>query len=342
MPSTYNYLGIEKMATGENAGTWGTKTNTNLDIIQQAASGYHSQSLNLVGTGANTTVLNITDGDSTSVTDALTNASRNQIIKLTGAITGNKIVTFITATEGLKVVLNGTTGNFTVQLKGASDSGSGTTFTGTDKGYKLVYMSGTDLVETTLATSPGGSDTQIQYNNSSAFGGATGLTTDGTNLNILAQGDLRLEDTTGNQYIAQQANGTTTTYTITWPAAAATTAGDALTSSTGGALSWTTLVTGTSWQAISVTGDSPIAGVAGNGYILNTAAGTITLNLPGSPSLGDEVSFIDYGSAPTNNITIGRNGNTIQGASADLTVALAYAASTLVYDGTAGWLLKDN
>ena len=77
MPSTYNYLGIEKMATGENAGTWGTQTNTNLDIIQQACSGYHAQSLNLVGTGANTTVLAITDGDSSSTTDSLTNAARN-------------------------------------------------------------------------------------------------------------------------------------------------------------------------------------------------------------------------------------------------------------------------
>jgi len=153
MASTYNYLGIEKMATGENAGTWGTKTNTNLDIIQQAASGYHSQSLNLVGAGANTTVLAMTDGDSTSTTDSLTNAARNQVIKLTGAITGNKIVTFPTDTEGLKVVFNATTdasGTPTVQLKGASDSGSGTTFAASDKGKKLVYMSGTDLVEVSL------------------------------------------------------------------------------------------------------------------------------------------------------------------------------------------------
>ena len=128
MASTYNYLGIEKMATGENAGTWGTKTNTNLDIIQQAASGYHSQSLNLVAAGANTTALAITDGDSTSVTDALTNAARNTVIELTGTITGNKIATFPTDTEGLKVVFNNTSGAYTVQLKGASDSGSGTTF----------------------------------------------------------------------------------------------------------------------------------------------------------------------------------------------------------------------
>ena len=148
MASTYNYLGIEKMATGENAGTWGTKTNTNLDIIQQAASGYHSQT---IAGGAQTTALLMTDGDSTSVADALTNAARNTVIELTGAITGSQIVTFPTATEGLKVVFNNTTNSQTVQLKGASDSGSGTTFAVGDKGKKMVYMSGTDLVEVNIS-----------------------------------------------------------------------------------------------------------------------------------------------------------------------------------------------
>ena len=149
MASTYNYLGIEKMATGENAGTWGTKTNTNLDIIQQACSGYHSQS---IAGGAQTTAMLITDGDATSVTDALTNAARNQVIELTGTITGNQIVTFPTSTEGLHAIFNNTSGGYTVQLKGASDSGSGTTFSTTDKGTKFAYMSGTDLVEIVTGT----------------------------------------------------------------------------------------------------------------------------------------------------------------------------------------------
>ena len=148
MASTYNYLGIEKMATGENAGTWGTKTNTNLDIIQQAASGYHSQT---IAGGAQTTALLMTDGDATSVADALTNAARNMVIELTGAITGSQVVTFPTSTEGLKVVFNNTTNSQTVQLKGASDSGSGTTFAVGDKGKKMVYMSGTDLVEVNIS-----------------------------------------------------------------------------------------------------------------------------------------------------------------------------------------------
>ena len=96
MPSSYNYMGMELMVTGENAGTWGTKTNTNLNIIQQAATGYHSQS---IAGGAQTTALLITDGDSTSATDSLTNAARNAIIELTGTITGNIIVTIPNGVE---------------------------------------------------------------------------------------------------------------------------------------------------------------------------------------------------------------------------------------------------
>ena len=45
MASTYTDLGIELMATGENAGTWGTKTNTNLTLIEQLTGGYASVSI---------------------------------------------------------------------------------------------------------------------------------------------------------------------------------------------------------------------------------------------------------------------------------------------------------
>ena len=62
MASTYTPLGVEKMATGENAGTWGTKTNTNLEIIEQISGGYKVQTLNADGAGANTTTLEEDDG----------------------------------------------------------------------------------------------------------------------------------------------------------------------------------------------------------------------------------------------------------------------------------------
>ena len=67
--------------------------------------------------------------------------------------------------------------------------------------------------------------------------GNTSVTT--AQVDITAQGDLRLQDTTGGQYVGIQAAGTTTTYTLTMPAAVATTTGQALTSSTGGVGSWT-------------------------------------------------------------------------------------------------------
>ena len=50
MASSYSDLGIELMATGENAGTWGTKTNTNLEILEQISGGYAVQTLNAAGT----------------------------------------------------------------------------------------------------------------------------------------------------------------------------------------------------------------------------------------------------------------------------------------------------
>ena len=66
------------------------------------------------------------------------------------------------------------------------------------------------------------------------------------------------------------------------------------------------------------------------------------MTLPSSPSIGDEVSFIDYaGTFDSNALTIGRNSSKINGAEADLTVSVERAANTLVFtDSTQGWLLS--
>jgi len=97
---------------------------------------------------------------------------------------------------------------------------------------------------------------------------------------------------------------------------------------------------GTSWQAVKT---SDFNAAAGEGYFVNTTSATVTATLPASPTLGDEISFIDYaGTFDTNALTVGRNGNPIQGSAADLTVSTERAGFTLVYvDGTQGWLLKD-
>jgi hypothetical protein len=133
-----------------------------------------------------------------------------------------------------------------------------------------------------------------------------------------------------------------TSYTLTWPQNVAGANDYVLTCQTDGTLAWVENSGGTSWAAVKVTGDSPVTGAAGAGYFMNTTSGAITLTLPGSPSIGDEVSFVDYaGTFDTNNLTIARNGKNINGTAADLTVAVERAANTLVYtDTTQGWLLK--
>ena len=137
MASTFTDLGIEKMATGENAGTWGTKTNTNLDIIEKSIAGYVEQAV----TSGGTTTLAITDGDATESTSV----ARHAVIKLTGTITGNSIVTVPDSVEKVYIVTNGTSGAYTVQFKTAS--GTGITFGVSEKTTKLVYSDGTNLVD---------------------------------------------------------------------------------------------------------------------------------------------------------------------------------------------------
>jgi len=133
MASSYSDIGLELMVTGENAGTWGDKTNNNLNLVQQAVAGYQAVTVN--GTG--TTTLAMTDG-------VISNA-RNAVIKLTGTITGNIIVTIPDSLEKMYLVENGTTGSFTVGFK--TVSGTGVTFSTTDKGIKILYSNGTNIID---------------------------------------------------------------------------------------------------------------------------------------------------------------------------------------------------
>ena len=153
MASTFTNLGVELMATGENAGTWGTKTNANLQLAEQLLGGFKIQTLNAAGTGVNTTPLAVDDG-------ALTGAAQNRVIILGAvspeAITGAKTVTFPLLTETFYFIKNSTSGAHTVTLKAASGSGATVVFSATDKGYKLLYLDGvatnTGVIEIPLAT----------------------------------------------------------------------------------------------------------------------------------------------------------------------------------------------
>jgi hypothetical protein len=105
-----------------------------------------------------------------------------------------------------------------------------------------------------------------------------------------------------------------------------------------------TIAAGTDWQiGIVADGSTVTTAVAGEGYFIDTTSFAHTITLPSTPALGDEVSIIDAsGTADTNNITVGRNGENIQGAAADLTISVERAAFTLVYfNATQGWILKN-
>jgi hypothetical protein len=143
MASTFSTdLKLELMVTGENAGTWGDKTNTNLNLIQQAIAGF--QSISIAG-GPQTTALTMDNA-------ALSNA-RNAVVKLTGTITGDQIVTVPTGIEKTYIVQNGTVGAFTVEFKQAG--GTGTTFSTTDKSIKIVFADGTNINAVDLDTLSG-------------------------------------------------------------------------------------------------------------------------------------------------------------------------------------------
>ena len=148
MASTYTPLGVEKMATGENAGTWGTKTNTNLEIIEQFAGGYTTQAVSDSGD----TDLSVTDGG-TGATLA------HRVIELTGALTGARNVTIPIDVQQMYAIKNSTTGSQAVTFKYVSGTGSSVTFAGGDTSTKFVYGTGSgtnpNIVDVGFVTTTG-------------------------------------------------------------------------------------------------------------------------------------------------------------------------------------------
>ena len=134
MASTYTPLGVELQATGENAGTWGTKTNTNLQILEQISGGFTEQS---IAGGAQTTTLSVSDGSTGAVLS-------HRMIEFTGTITGNQIVTIPLDVQTFYFLRNSTSGAYTVEFKYVSGSGASVTFATTDKGDKVVFASASD------------------------------------------------------------------------------------------------------------------------------------------------------------------------------------------------------
>ena len=410
MASTYTPLGVEKMATGENAGTWGTKTNTNLEIIEQISGGYTTQAVSDSGD----TTLSVSDG-STGATLA------HRVIEFTGSLTGSRNVTIPLDVQDFYLLKNATSGSQNVVFKYVTGSGDSATVPngktviayakaddGTNPNISLQAFGG-DVVDDTSPQLGGDLDCnsydilfddntgirddsdneQLTFQKTSsavnnfemtnqatgtsptlaAVGGdsnidmvlvpkGTGETKVGTGAataTVTSSGayDLTLDTNSGsnsgvititdgangNIAITPNGSGAVVLDGLSWPTSDGT-ANYILKTDGSASLSWTEMSGGTSWQAVQSTG---FTAAAGKGYFCNTTSAAFTVTLPASPSLGDEVTIVDYaGTADTNNITVGRNSLKIMGSAADLTVAIERAAFTLVYsDSTYGWLLKD-
>ena len=173
--STSASLKLTVQATGENSGTWGQITNTNLLILEQAIGGYSSVALNAT-TGATLTYSN----------GALSNG-KDAVIKLTGTITGNVNVVIPDSVEKTYIIENATSGGFTVTVK--TSSGSGVTWAASDKGTKIVYSNGTDVVDTNLTKLSSDYSPQLSAN----------LDTNG--FDAIFDNGSALEDDSNNEYI---------------------------------------------------------------------------------------------------------------------------------------------
>ena len=146
MASTYTPLGIELQATGENAGTWGTKTNSNLSLFEQLTGGFNSQVVTDSGTP---TALTVADG-------ALTGTAQHRMIEFTGTISGARVVTIPNDVQTFYYLRNSTSGSQTLQFKYATGSGDSFTFSATNKGDALLFATANDGTNPDIYTLPAG------------------------------------------------------------------------------------------------------------------------------------------------------------------------------------------
>ena len=190
MASTFTPLGIELQATGENAGTWGTKTNTNLQIIEQIAGGFTQQAL----TSGGTVNLSVSDGATGAVLS-------HRMIEFTGSLSGNAVVTIPLDVQTFYILRNSSSGAHTVQFKYVTGSGDSFTFSATDKGDKIVFAAGDDSTNPNIKTLAIGTGiASVAADTSPQLGGDL----DTNDFNIAFDDAHGINDENGNEQIVFQ------------------------------------------------------------------------------------------------------------------------------------------
>ena len=286
MASTYTPLGVELQATGENAGTWGTKTNTNLQIIEQISGGFTTQAVSDSGD----TTLSVSDG-STGATLS------HRVIEFTGSLTGSRNVTIPIDVQQFYILKNSTSGSQNVVFKYVS--GSGDSVTVGPAAVKLVYATAND------GTNPDIDD----------CGFITASSTDTLTNKTLTSPKIgtSILDTNGNELALLTATSSAVNeFTI---ANAATGSGPTL-SSTGGDSNIDINITPKGTGDVVLAGDTVKVGDSGAAATLTSnGAGALTITTGGAADLvlstnsGTDSGTITITDAADGNINIAPNGN---------------------------------
>ena len=178
-----------------------------------------------------------------------------------------------------------------------------------------------------------------------------------TQIDIVAEGDLRLQDASGGQYVALDAPATVgSSYTLTLPAADGS-SGQAITTDGSGALSFTSVGTADGSITTAKLADDAVTAAkiadsvqlgAYNAWTIKTgnytavhkdqiicnSGSTFTITLPSSPSASDTVIICNAGAGT---VTVGRNSSNINSAAEDGSLPQGNSAQLVYVDGTIGW-----
>jgi hypothetical protein len=289
-------LGLALPVQGELSGTWGDTVNNGITQYTNIAI---AGTLTLTNDGAVTLANTTGDASASNITSTLTGAgtvtAQFAIVKVTGTLTVAKVVTGPSYSKTYTVVNSATGGIVTFKASGQTGVSVAVGETA------FVYFNGTDYVKvvgTATAGAAGGSNTQVQFNSSGILAGSANMTFNGTTLtaagfsgplngtvgattpaagtftqlDITAQGPLRLQDTTGGEYVGLRAPASLgASYTLTWPADDGI-LGQALITDGSGGLSWSTAASGDVYGPASATANGIVLFDGTTGKIIKDSA----------------------------------------------------------------------
>lgn len=322
MATYVNNLRLKEITTGDEDGTWGTSTNTNLELITDGFS-YGTKQM---AADANETF---------TMPDATADDTRSFYLKITSAVslTATREVTLGPNTVSkVWMIENATSGSQIIAIK----QGSGATVNIPNGSKVMVVTDGAGAGAAVLNANPSETGTGT-VTSVDVSGGTTGLTTSGGPVTgsgtitlagtlAVANGGTGATSLTSNNVIL--GNGTSAVQVV-----APGTSGNVLTSN------------GTTWQSTALPGGFPeptvistnTAATSGQFLVVDTAG--ITITLPATPSVGDYVVVKDgTGAAATSTFTVARNGSNIAASATDLTFDKNYAEITMTYiDASIGW-----